>query len=137
MDRRRRFSAFVASGRDPRSTILQALQFARDFLPESCLEERGRVKAAIIVEELISNCLQYGRAGNDLALLLSLEDTGDEVLLELEDDGVAFDPTDAAGFAGPDPETGGGIGLAIVRAWGQDITYSRRGDRNHLRLKIS
>jgi len=136
MDRRRRFSAFVASGRDPRSTILQALQFAREFLPESCLDDRARVKVAIIVEELVSNSLHYGGRANDLSLWLSLDDTGDAVVLEMEDDGAAFDPTCDAGFKGPDPETGGGIGLAIVRAWGEEIAYSRRSNRNHLQLTI-
>ncbi|WP_299193588.1 ATP-binding protein [uncultured Erythrobacter sp.] len=136
MDRRRRFSAFVASGRDPRSTILQALQFAREFLPESCLDERARVKAAIIIEELVSNSLRYGGQANDLSLWLSLDDTGDAVVLELEDDGAPFDPTCEDSFAGPNPETGGGIGLAIVRAWGEDLTYARRSDRNCLQLTI-
>ena len=136
MDRRRRFSAFIASGRDPRSTIIQALQFARDFLPESCLDERSRVKATIIVEELVSNSLHYGAAGNDLSLWLSLEDKGDAIVIELEDDGVEFDPTCATSFDGPDPKTGGGIGLALVRAWGEDLTYSRRSERNHLKLMI-
>lgn len=121
MDQRRRFSAFVASGRDPRSTILQAMQFAREFLPQSCLDERACVKAAIIVEELVSNSLRYGGQSDgqsngqatDLSLWLSLDDKGDRVVLELEDDGAAFDPTNLAGFDGPDPETGGGSGSLL------------------------
>jgi len=136
MDRRRRYSASVAKGRDPRPTIMEALQFARDYLTQSCLDERAYVKAAIIVEELVSNSLHHGGGDKGLSVSLSLEDVGDAIVLEIEDDGPAFDPTSGTSFAGPDPETGGGTGLAIVRAWGEDITYSYNGSRNVLRLTI-
>lgn len=136
MDQSRRFSAFVASGRDPRPTIREALQFARDYLTQSCLDERAHVKAAIIVEELISNCLRHGGGEQDLSVSLMLEEIGGAIILEVDDDGPAFDPTSGTGFSGPDPETGGGIGLAIVRAWGEDIDYSFTGERNILRLTI-
>ena len=136
MDHSRRFSAFVASGRDPRATIREALQFARDYLTQSCLDERAYVKAAIIVEELISNCLRHGGGDQDLSVSLVLTDIGDAIVLEIEDDGPAFDPTSGTDFSGPDPGTGGGIGLAIVRAWGEDIAYSYNGQRNILRLTI-
>lgn len=137
MDRQRRFSAFVAKGHDPRPTILQALEFTRTFLGESCLDARAHVKAAILVEELVSNCLRYGRKEGDIALRLELRDCGEGVRLEMEDDGAAFDPTRKDGFDGPDPVTGGGIGLAIVRAWGENLTYRRRSGRNHLNLMIT
>ena len=136
MDPRRRFSAFVASGCNPRPAILGALEFARDFLPDSSLDERARAKAAVILEEVVSNSLRHGGKDRDLSLCLSLDDVGDGLVLELEDDGAVFDPTSAATKDGPDPHTGGGVGIAIVRAWGEDITYSRVGERNILRLKI-
>ena len=136
MDHRRRFSARVASGRDPRSTILGAIDFAREFLPETSLDERARVKVAIIVEELVSNALRHRSGVQDLALWLTLDDTGDAVTLELEDDGAAFDPMTASRPNGPDRDTGGGIGLSIIRAWGEDITYARSGDRNVVRMNI-
>lgn len=140
MDHRRRFSAFVASGRDPRSTILEALEFARDFLPAASLDERSRIKVAIIVEELVSNSLRHGAGERDISLLLSLDDRGGAVELEIEDDGEPFDPTGGPKndmrFSGPDPHSGGGVGLAIVHAWGEGITYSRSGGRNLLRMII-
>lgn len=140
MDHPRRFSAFVASGRDPRGAILEALEFARDFLPSSSLDERSRIKVAIIVEELVSNALRHGAGDRDISLWLALDDKGGAVELELEDDGEPFDPTSgpAAGmrFTGPDPVTGGGIGLAILHAWGEDIAYTREHGRNVLRMTI-
>lgn len=136
MDHRRRFSAFVARGCDPRPVIVDALEFARDFLPQSSLDERSRMKVAIIVEELTSNTLRHGIREKDVSLLLLLEDRRGQVELRIDDDAPAFDPTERLEFAGPDPFSGGGIGLAIVRAWAEDITYSRDGDRNVLRMAI-
>lgn len=137
MDHRRRFSAFVASGHDPRQAILEGLEFAREFLPKSSLGEHGCNKLAIIVEELVSNVVRHGSKERDLSLWLSLEDVGGAVELELEDDGDAFDPSTKLRFKGPDGKSGGGIGLAIVRAWGENITYIRNGERNVIRMTVS
>lgn len=136
MEPSRRFSAFVASDRDPRSTIVEALQFARDFLSRSCLDERACVKASIVIEELVSNCLRHGGADRDISLWLALNFVGDGLAIEVEDDGPAFDPTATIEFTGPDRETGGGIGLVILRTWGEDLSYQRSSERNVVRLKI-
>ena len=137
MDRQRRFSAFVAGGHDPRPTILNALEFARAFVEGSCLDQRGRVKAVIVVEELVSNLLRHGGKQRDIAFSLLLADNPDGVGVTLEDDGAAFDPVKDKPFSGLDRDTGGGVGLAIVRAWGEDITYSRRAEQNLLNLMIT
>ena len=136
MDRRRRFSAFVASGHDPRPTILHALEFSRDFLTGSCLDERARVKGVVIVEELASNLLRHGGRGKHIALTLLMADKPDGVAVEIEDDGTAFDPLEQTPMTGIDPVSGGGVGLAIVRAWGEELNYTRRADRNRLTLMI-
>lgn len=136
MNRKNSFSAFVAQGKNPRPTILEALRFAQDFLAESCLEERLRVKGAVIVEELISNSLHYGGAKNDVSLCLTLTDNGKNVELVLEDNALQFDPTKATKFIGPDPISGGSVGLAIVRNWSDDLRYTRKEERNHLSLII-
>jgi len=115
---------------------MDALEYARDFLTESCLDERACVKAAIIVEELVSNCLHHSGPSGDIALQVVLTDKGDTVEVWIEDNGTAFDPTKAPEITEPNPRTGGGVGLAIVHAWSGDIAYSRNGDRNTLRLTI-
>ena len=137
MEQRSRFSAFVASGNDPRCSILDAIEFARGFLNETSLETRTKVKVAVIVEELVSNALRHGGGNRDVALWMSLAKVGDGIALEIEDDGATFDPSDAPAFTSPHPSTGGGIGIAIVRAWSKDMVYARRGNHNVLSLKIA
>ena len=68
----------------------------------------------------------------DLALTAEL----DGVRLTLEDDGVAFDPTADTDFAGPDRLTGGGVGLALVRTWADELAYARIDGRNRLELRL-
>ena len=136
MDRKRQFSAFVASGGDPRPSIMGSLEFAQDFLASTNLDERLRVKAMVVIEELVSNCLRYGGAAADISMHFSLEQAGETLIFELEDNGPAFDPTCDTKFEGPDPKTGGSVGLAIVRAWAAEMRYARRGAANTLKVII-
>ncbi len=136
MHQGRRFSAFVAKGRDPHPVILAALQFAHAFLAQCSLDERARFKLAVVVEELVSNALRHGGQDRDVDVALDLEDMGSRVLILLEDSGEPFDPTDPLPRVRPSPTNGGGIGLAIVQAWGADMAYERREGRNWLKLVI-
>ena len=61
MEHRRRFSAFVASGENPRAAIVEATEFTRDFMSQAGLSARAKVKTLIVVEELVSNVLRHLR----------------------------------------------------------------------------
>ena len=136
MDDRRRFSAFVAQGCDPGPTIDHSLQFAREFLAEHRLDPRLQVKLAIVVEELVTNALRHGGAGQDLSLSLALSEELGSIRLEIEDDGVPFNPLTVPPITGPNPETGGGIGIAIIQAWSEDPAYARLKESNSLTLNL-
>ena len=136
MDHRRRFSAFVAKGQDKGAAVVNALKFTREFLLRANVGERAQTKTVVLVEELISNTLRHGGAERDVSLWLSLGEQEGGVEIALVDDAPPFDPSAAIEFSGPNPVTGGGIGLAIVRAWGENIDYSRSKSRNHLRLTV-
>lgn len=136
MGHRRRFSAFVTKDSNPAPAIRHSLQFAREFIAQHSFEPRLQVKLAIIVEELVTNSLRHGGKAQDLALLLALQESHGAVRLKIEDDGPPFDPIAVPPIAGPDPETGGGIGLAIVHAWGEEPSYLRGSDSNALELTL-
>ena len=132
----KRFSARVSAGDDPATTSLAALAAAEDFASAAGLDARGGARLAVVVEELVSNAIRHGAEGGSIAIELAMAMSGKEVALVLEDDGVAFDPTEGRAFRGPDPETGGGVGLALVRAWATDFRYSRGNERNRIELRL-
>lgn len=136
MEHRRRFSAFVAIGESPRPAIVEATEFARELLVHSGLSDKTKVKTLIIVEELVSNVLRHSDPARDVNLTLTLDTESDAITVEIDDDSVAFDASLEHAFAGPDPVEGGSVGLAIVRAWSENITYMRTDDRNRLTLTI-
>ncbi|MEE4200256.1 ATP-binding protein [Erythrobacter sp.] len=136
MDHPTRFSAYLAQDGDPQPVIAQALRFTRRFLPQSGLDARGKVKLAIIVEELVSNSLRHGGMPRAACLMLVLSPGDAGVHLSIRDNGDPFDPTAPAPFDGPDPVSGGGVGLTIVRAWGEGISYERKDGSNSMTLLV-
>ncbi|MCA1661401.1 MAG: ATP-binding protein [Novosphingobium sp.] len=132
----KRFSAELQPGGDTRAIVIAALAAAEELAAGADLAERDGARLAVIVEELISNALRHGAAEGRLRLDLRLGADADALTLALEDDGAAFDPTAARSFAGPDAETGGGVGLALVRAWAESLDYARVDGRNRLSLVL-
>lgn len=132
----RRFSAFVTKDSNCAPAIRHSLKFTREFIAEHAFEPRLQVKLVVLVEELVTNALRHGGKSQDLAMMLLLEEEAGSVSLQIEDNGPAFDPLKAPPITAPNPITGGGIGLAIVHAWGEDTSYSRTATGNALSLKL-
>jgi two-component sensor histidine kinase len=131
-----RFSAQLAPGDDAGPVIVAALQATERFTEAAALSSASDLRLAVIVEELVSNALRHGARGGGLRLELTLCAEADGVKLDLVDDGIAFDPTAERGFSGPHPESGGSVGLALVRAWARDMAYCREPRSNRLSLTI-
>lgn len=106
------------------------------FAEEARLTTGEAQRLAIIVEELASNTARHGGCEHGVSLALTLIDEGAWLAVAFEDDGAAFDPTARPVFDGPDPHTGGGVGLELVRAWCEEMAYQRVGGSNRLRLKL-
>ena len=86
--------------------------------------------------EAVTNVITHGLAAADSEIVVSIDRRGDDVVLEIEDDGVAFDPTQAPP---PPPVTldsdrVGGWGINIVRKLSDEVRYRRVNDRNRLTL---
>lgn len=132
----KRFSTRVSVGDDPARVSLAALLAAEDFATDEDLGEQARSRLAIVVEELVSNAARHGARSGAITIELTMRALEGEVALLLEDNGRAFDPTAKRTFSGPDAETGGGVGLALVRAWARAFRYTREGDRNRIELVL-
>lgn len=132
----KRFSGQLKAGADPGPIVIAALTAATSFANEAGLNERSGARLAVVVEELVSNAVRHGAGGNAVCLSLTLDSGPLGVEIDLEDDGAAFDPTVERAFSGPDEDSGGGVGLELVRAWCDSFDYERVDGRNCVSLKM-
>lgn len=96
----------------------------------------------LLLDELLTNVIKYGHPGqhdtdHEIGVMICLEPT--ELVIEIVDDGVPFDPT-----APPPPTTAalawedrpvGGWGLELVRRTVDEAAYRRDQSRNRLTLR--
>lgn len=87
--------------------------------------------------EAVTNIMTHGftdSAAHEIAVRLMQQ--GEDIVLDIEDDGVAYDPTTAAPPAPATLENDriGGWGIRIVRRFSDEVRYRRRGNRNCLTL---
>ena len=92
----------------------------------------------VVLEEAVANAALHGYPdGRTGHITIRAQHSPSEVILEIEDDGIPFDPTTASPRARShsleDVEPGG-WGLGLIRAYCQTITYQRQDERNRLIL---
>lgn len=90
----------------------------------------------MVVEEWVANVVEHGGASPETLIGLDLTSEGDRVRIAVSDAGQPFDPTTVA-FAGPNPQRGGGAGLAMIASLCRIAGYARQGGRNRLTLEMS
>ena len=136
MATRKRLLADFRPGIGPGEALEALLEGTMAFAERAGLMTGEAQRLAIVVEELASNAARHGVSDNGLRLSLTLGEEDDFLAISLEDDGLPFDPTTRPAYAGPDPLTGGGVGLELVRAWCEELSYERGKRGNRLRLKL-
>ena len=121
------------------SEIRRASELVDEFKARHGLADDDANAIHILLDEVLSNSIRHGLAGaasHAIAVMLELSDG--EVTIEVEDDGVAYDPTQAAApvLDGTlEERTSGGLGVAFVRALTDSIEYRRVAGRNRLVLR--
>lgn len=113
----------------------RALAFARAFAERAKLSPVAVDRLAIVVEEWTANIVEHGASAPGARIVLRLERLGDDVRLTCTDAGIAFDPRQFAP-TGPNPDRGGGAGLALITAWSRICSHDRRRGRNRLVLAL-
>ena len=90
-------------------------------------------RTSLVLEEIAINIVNYSHSGKFDVLLASDDET---VRIEVVDSGDPFNPlTDAPA---PDLESDvgdrrvGGLGVHFVKTMMDEVSYDRKGDRNHL-----
>lgn len=108
------------------------------------LEDKLPLKAAqsieLVLEEILTNTVKYGaEAGAPRAIQVSIDLTPTEALLNIEDDGREFDPTQAPApdlSLPPEEREIGGLGIHLTRKLSESMEYERRAGKNFLRIKV-
>ena len=119
--------------------IRRATDMVGEFCVQHTLPEREAKALNVVLDEVLSNVISYGvadSAAHDIFITLDYSDG--EITIEVEDDGVPFDPTQVPAPALADSvveRRPGGLGLASVRALTDSIEYRRAAQRNHLVLR--
>jgi serine/threonine-protein kinase RsbW len=109
------------------------------FSAASGLSTEVAFALSLAIEELVANVILHGyedAAEHTIVVSLSLE--AGAVVVEMEDDGRSFDSTRAPAVdlsVDPLQRRIGGLGLHFVRTTMDEVTYDRRGDRNHTLMK--
>lgn len=93
-------------------------------------------KVNLVLDELSVNVVNYG--GNASEIEVSLASDGDQVRVEIADDGKPFDPLHEA----PEPDIDapledrpiGGLGIYLVREMMDELYYSRENGKNRLAM---
>jgi anti-sigma regulatory factor (Ser/Thr protein kinase) len=95
----------------------------------------------LCLDEVVSNIIQHGKGearASEIVASLTREPVG--IVLAVEDDGAAFDPT---GTPAPrrreslDDFPIGGLGIHLIRQFANVVEYQREGGRNRLRLTFA
>jgi anti-sigma regulatory factor (Ser/Thr protein kinase) len=113
-------------------------EFARDFGARHHLSSAVVHDLCVAFDEALSNIVKYGY-GDDARheISVAIRIAGSDVVAEIVDDGVPFDP-----LAAPAPRLEGkiderpigGLGIYLMRKLMDDVRYARRGDRNVLTM---
>jgi anti-sigma regulatory factor (Ser/Thr protein kinase) len=119
---------------------LDDLSKISDFILDSTrgseLDQRETFHLMMAVDEACTNIIKYG-GSDEIDVKCDVED--DLVVVQITDDGVAFNPLEA-----PKPDLNapleerevGGLGIYIIRALMNDVKYEREGGKNVLTMSI-
>ena len=132
----KRFSISREVGGDDQAAILTALTAAHEFTREEAVPGELSARLAIVVEELVANILRHGAQNAAVFIDGRMEKLPNGIHLTLIDDGVHFNPKLSLVDKNPNPETGGGSGIPLVRAWSDGLDYRCEGVMNWLELYL-
>lgn len=110
------------------------------FVEEVCneLHISDVMPLQLALEEVVANVIYYAYAPGTVGdIWISAEHKCDRVAFIVEDEGFEFNPTkvpDADTSLSAEERSIGGLGIFIVRQTMDIVRYSRRGNRNRLRL---
>lgn len=121
--------------------VERARQQVDAFLAPHALGRRTRYAVELVIEELLVNVISHAFPDNgrhDIELSVSVD--RHEVVVTVDDDGIAFDPLRAPEPPVPatlEQATPGGLGIRLLRRYASHLAYTRSDGRNRLTAGIA
>ena len=116
---------------------MRGVEALQEFAAAQRVPDKAIFGLALALEECSSNVVNHAlKRDAQKTFEVAFARTGDLFVIELSDDGPAFDPTADAPLKSQaeDEDAPGGWGIELVRRNMDDIRYRREGSRNVLRL---
>lgn len=117
--------------------VMRAVDSLREFAGAQGASEKVLFDLSLALEECGSNVVNHALCRDPgRRFWVAFRRSGDSIVIELRDDGPAFDPTRAVARPpiASDEDLPGGWGIQLVRGRMDTIDYARRGGENILRL---
>jgi len=100
------------------------------------LPEDSEFEIDLVLDELVSNVIRHGlKDSKEHFIDVNVSCDGHDLILQVEDDGVPFNPLDSPtpDINKPIEERGiGGLGIHLVRQIMDQLSYERRGGKNYI-----
>jgi serine/threonine-protein kinase RsbW len=115
------------------------------WIIETCdaarLSKKTSFAVQLCLDEAVANILEHGKGSARASVIAAdLERSDCEVVLDIEDDGGPFDPSQVAPPPPPqavETASAGGRGIHLIRQFSSRMEYARTGGRNRLRLTFA
>ena len=120
--------------------VMRAVDALQEFCQARHVPEKQVFGLALALEECASNIVNHAfRSDAGRTFCVTIEHTGNAMVIELRDHGPEFDPTQApipTNEDSGDDRPPGGWGIGLVRRYLDEIHYAREGGENVLRLTM-
>ncbi len=118
--------------------IRDAVDIIDRFILENDIEQENAKRLKVIYEELITNIFKYALRLGARYVEIKIKQKNNYVLLCLEYDGEAFDPTEYKARIGTDlgDMQIGGLGLFLVGKLSKTFKYERKDNKNVITVTV-
>jgi anti-sigma regulatory factor (Ser/Thr protein kinase) len=117
------------------TVIIDATKAARAFGESQWLGDDELARLCIVVEELVANLYDHGGLSDQDDVGLDFAVDPDGIRVSIADPGAPFDPWSAPRKSAA-IERGGGVGIDIIRAWAEFISYGQTPGGNRLEFLL-
>lgn len=121
------------------TSISKVNEFTDGICRDSGFSESFSMTLKLAIEEAVANVIDYAYGAGEGDIDIKVRVQEEEVLVEIKDRGVAFDPTEVpeVDIETPAEERAiGGLGIHLLRGLTNSLTYRRAGEFNILTFSI-